>query len=267
MKTSHRLMLLPVVIFFMAFWLLPVSRLLLLPAEQDWRLYFVFLTEARYAWSLINTLGLSISVTLVTLILGAAVGLYLGRRQFPGRQLLLSMLTLPLSFPGVIIGFFMILLAGRQGLVTDITQALGLGRFSFAYGLAGLFLAYLYFSLPRAIAAYAAAAQSMDKAVEEAARSLGANRWHIIRDVWMVQLEPTTSACAAIVFATSMGAFGTAFTLSSKFEVLPITIYSEFTNFANFALAASLSITLGLFTWFALFFTRRKETLSGVANQ
>ncbi len=228
MKSSHRLLLLPVAIFFMAFWLLPVSRLLILPAEQDWRLYFVFLTEARYAWSLI---------------------------------------TLPLSFPGVIIGFFMILLAGRQGLVTDITQALGLGRFSFAYGLAGLFLAYLYFSLPRAIAAYAAAAQSMDKSVEEAARSLGARRWHIIRDVWMVQLESTTSACAAIVFATAMGAFGTAFTLSSQFEVLPITIYSEFTNFANFTLAASLSITLGLFTWFALFLTRRKETVAGVASQ
>ena len=42
-----------------------------------------------------------------------------------------------------------------------------------------------------------------------------------------------------------MGAFGTAFTLASKFDVLPITIYNEFTNYANFALAASLSIALG----------------------
>ena len=50
-----------------------------------------------------------------------------------------------------------------------------------------------------------------------------------------------------------MGAFGTAFTLASKFEVLPITIYNEFTNYANFALAASLSITLGLITWLSLF--------------
>ena len=53
-----------------------------------------------------------------------------------------------------------------------------------------------------------------------------------------------------------MGAFGTAFTLASKFEVLPITIYNEFTNYANFALAASLSITLGLITWLVLFITR-----------
>ena len=50
-----------------------------------------------------------------------------------------------------------------------------------------------------------------------------------------------------------MGAFGTAFTLASKFEVVPITIYNEFTNYANFALAASLSIALGLVTWAVLF--------------
>ena len=60
-----------------------------------------------------------------------------------------------------------------------------------------------------------------------------------------------------MVFATAMGAFGTAFTLASKFQVLPITIYNEFTNYANFALAASLSITLGLITWGALFVSRK----------
>jgi len=59
-----------------------------------------------------------------------------------------------------------------------------------------------------------------------------------------------------MVFATAMGAFGTAFTLASKYEVVPITIYNEFTNYANFALAASLSIALGLVTWAVLFAAR-----------
>jgi ABC-type Fe3+ transport system permease subunit len=92
----------------------------------------------------------------------------------------------------------------------------------------------------------------MDAHLEEAARSLGARGWAVARDVWWPQLMPTTMACSAIVFATAIGAFGTAFTLSSKFEVLPISIYNEFTNYANFALAASLSISLGLMTWLVL---------------
>ncbi|WP_053842565.1 ABC transporter permease [Paracidovorax avenae] len=247
----------PAVAFFAAFWLLPTALLLALPARQGWATYFAVLTNGRYLQSLLQTLGLSLAVTLATLVLGALVGITLARQRFPGRQLLLSLLTLPLSFPGVIVGFFMILLGGRQGTLAGMTQALGWGRITFAYGLLGLFLAYLYFSLPRAIATYTAAAGAMDAQLEEAARSLGASRWRVARDVWMPALAPTTLACGAIVFATAMGAFGTAFTLSAKFEVLPITIYDEFTNYANFALAASLSIALGLITWLVLWVSRR----------
>jgi putative spermidine/putrescine transport system permease protein len=247
----------PAVAFFAAFWLLPIVRLIGLPASKGWSTYFAVLTEPRYLTSLVNTLLLSIGVTLLTLVLGAAVGIYLARTRFAGRRLLLSGLTLPLSFPGVIVGFFVILLGGRQGAIASLADELGLGRWTFAYGLLGLFLAYLYFSLPRAIASYAAAAEAMDHALEEAARTLGATRWQIVRDVWIPELAPATLACGAIVFATAMGAFGTAFTLASKFEVLPVTIYGEFTNYANFALAASLSIALGLVTWAALALARR----------
>ena len=247
----------PVVVIFFACWLLPMAWLIALPAQKGWETYFAIFTHPRYWLSLVNTVGLSLLVTVLTLVLGSAVGIFLARQKFVGRGILLSLLTLPLSFPGVIIGFFMILLGGRQGLIADLSEALGAGRLTLAYGFLGLFLAYLYFSLPRAIATYTAAAEKMDLALEEAARTLGATRYAIVRDVWLPELAPTTLACAAIVFATSMGAFGTAFTLATKFEVLPITIYSEFTNYANFALAASLSIALGLVTWVVMYVARR----------
>jgi putative spermidine/putrescine transport system permease protein len=247
----------PAAVVFAAFWLLPMVELLLLPATQGAATYLVVLTEPRYLRSLVQTTLLSGAVTVVALVVAAAVGLYLGRRQFAGRRLLLSVLTLPLSFPGVIVGFFVILAGGRQGPFADLTEALFGERVTFAYGLTGLFLAYLYFSLPRAIASFTAVAERLDAELEEAARSLGARRWHIVRDVWFPALRPTAVAVGAILFATSMGAFGTAFTLASRFEVLPITIYNEFTNYANFALAASLSIALGVMTWAVLFVTRR----------
>lgn len=260
MKSGQRWLLLgcaaPAAAFFLMFWLLPVLRLLALPADKGWATYFAVLTDSRYLQSMLNTVLLSLGVTLATLVLGGAVGVYLARRDFLGKRVLLSLLTLPLSFPGVIVGFFVILLGGRQGLVADLSDALVGERITFAYGLLGLFLAYLYFSLPRAIATYAAAAESMNLQLEEAARSLGASRLRVVRDVWLPELAPTTLACGAILFATSMGAFGTAFTLASKFEVIPITIYNEFTNYANFALAASLSIALGVVTWLVLFVAR-----------
>ena len=247
----------PAAALFAAFWLLPMAQLALLPANKGWRTYFLVLLEPRYLNSLLQTTVLSLAVTAVALLLAAAVGLFLGRRSFAGRRLLISLLTLPLSFPGVIVGFFVILIGGRQGPFADFTGWAFGNRITFAYGVTGLFLAYVYFSLPRAIAAFTAAAQSMDAQLEEAARSLGATRWHLARDVWLPALAPTAAAAGAILFATAMGAFGTAFTLASRFEVLPITIYNEFTNYANFAVAASLSLALGLMTWGVLFVVRR----------
>lgn len=247
----------PAVAFFAAFWLLPAVMLVALPAKDGWQTYFATFTDPLYLQSLLQTLGLSLAVTLATLVIGGLMGITLARSRFFGRGLLLSLLTLPLSFPGVIIGFFIILLGGRQGVLADMSVALGGERLTFAYGFVGLFLGYLYFSLPRAIASYTAAAQALDPHLEEAARSLGGKGWSVAKDVWWPQLLPTTMACGAIVFATAIGAFGTAFTLSSKFEVLPISIYNEFTNYANFGLAASLSISLGLITWFVLWLARR----------
>ena len=126
--------------------------------------------------------------------------------------------------------------------------------------MAGLFIGYLYFSIPRVILTVMAAAEKLDISLEEAARSLGASPWQVVKDVILPALRPGLIASSAICFATSMGAFGTAFTLATNIDVLPMTIYTEFTLNANIVGAASLSITLGLVTWLALFVAR---SLSG----
>lgn len=73
----------PAAVFFAAFWLLPVVRLLALPADKGAATYFAVLTDARYLHSMANTVALSVAVTLATLVLGAAVGIYLARHAFP----------------------------------------------------------------------------------------------------------------------------------------------------------------------------------------
>jgi putative spermidine/putrescine transport system permease protein len=214
--------------------------------------YFAVVTNPRYLKSLVSTVALSAAVTIATLMLSLVAGLFLQRNRFPGRAVLVSLMTLPLAFPGVVVGFMVILLAGRQGLVGDITSRLFDGKVVFAYGMAGLFMGYLYFSIPRVILTIMASVEKLDPALEEAARSLGASTWQVTRDVILPALGPAIVSSGAICFATAMGAFGTAFTLATQINVLPITIYNEFTNYANFAMAASLSIVLGLITWAAL---------------
>jgi putative spermidine/putrescine transport system permease protein len=76
------------------------------------------------------------------------------------------------------------------------------------------------------------------------------------RDVVLPALAPAFVASGAIAFATAMGAFGTAFTLATNIDVLPMLIYTEFTLAANFATSAALSVGLGLITWFILALAR-----------
>jgi putative spermidine/putrescine transport system permease protein len=191
-------------------------------------------------------------VTLVTLAISSVAGLFLERHRFAGRKILIALLTFPLAFPGVVVGFMVIMLAGRQGLIGEITLFLTGNKLVFAYSMAGLFLGYIYFSIPRVILTIMAAAEKLDPALEEAARSLGASPWRVTRDVILPALKPALIASGAIAFATAMGAFGTAFTLATNIDVLPMVIYTEFTLRANIAMAAALSIVLGIITWLVL---------------
>ena len=248
------LLALPVLIVVLAFFLLPMARLAVIAAggESGFSAYFEVFTKPRYFESLISTTLLAGFTTIVTLAISTVAGLFLQRNQFFGRDLLVSLLTFPLAFPGVVVGFMVILLAGRQGLIGEVTQFLTGDKLVFAYSIAGLFIGYVYFSIPRVILTIMAASEKLDPALEEAARSLGASPWLVIRDVILPALKPALIASGAIAFATAMGAFGTAFTLATDIDVLPMTIYTEFTLRANIATAAALSIVLGLITWLVL---------------
>jgi len=256
------IMILPAAIVFTAFFLVPMARLVIVggSGEEHWAAYASIITKPRHLESMVATLALSIGVTVAALTVATVSGLFLVRNRFPGREILLSMLTFPLAFPGVVIGFLVIMLAGRQGLIGEVSKLLSGDKIVFAYSMAGLFTGYLYFSIPRVILTIMAAAEKLDPALEEAARSLGASPWRVVRDVILPALKPGLIASGAICFATSMGAFGTAFTLATNIDVLPMTIYTEFTLGVNLAGAASLSIILGLVTWAALFIAR---SLSG----
>jgi putative spermidine/putrescine transport system permease protein len=257
-KTFVQLCLVPLAVVVAAFFVLPMSQLVIAGAGGSKGLaeYAAILLEPRYRSTLFNTILLAAATTAATLVIATISGLFLQRHRFPGRSLLVAMLTLPLAFPGVVVGFMIILLAGRQGLIGAITQALFGSKQVFAYSLDGLFLGYLYFSIPRVILTIMAAAEKLDPSLEEAARALGAGPWAVHRDVVLPALAPALIAAGAIAFATAMGAFGTAFTLATDIDVLPMLIYTEFTLSANVATAAALSVGLGLVTWAILALAR-----------
>ncbi|WP_230533650.1 ABC transporter permease [Microvirga roseola] len=258
------LLLAPLTAFAAAFLLLPLAELVLVAGRGRSGLaaYAAIVTEARYLRSLLSTVALASATTVATLAIATVAAQFLASRRFAGRNLLVSMLTFPLAFPGVVVGFMVILLGGRLGLIGGASEALTGERIVFAYSMTGLFVGYVYFSIPRVILTVIAAVEKLDPALVEAARSLGAGPFAIQCDVVLPALTPALFAAGALCFATAMGAFGTAFTLAARIEVLPMVIYTEFTLAANMASAAALSLALGLLTWIVLTVAR---SLSGSA--
>ncbi len=256
----------PASAFLLAFWLLPLAQLLVLGARPDAASrsgYWQVLTSAGYLSGLAQTVALAAVTTLATLLVAGIAGCFLARHAFVGRSLLVALLTFPLAFPGVVVGFLIILLGGRQGLFAGLGRSLVGEPWVFAYSLFGLFLGYLYFSIPRVILTVMAACETLDTSLEEAARSLGAGLFAVVRDVLIPGLTPALLSSGALCFATAMGAFGTAFTLGTRLAVTPIAIYDTFTNFANFGVAAALSVVLGLVTWLVLLLARRLGGVQG----
>ncbi len=257
-KTFIVLCFVPLAVLVAAFFVLPMARLVVTGAsgELGAKAYAAILLDPRYRATLINTILLAAATTAATLVIATVSGLFLQRHRFPGHALLVAILTFPLAFPGVVVGFMIILFAGRQGLVGDVTLRLFGDRQVFAYSIQGLFLGYLYFSIPRVLLTVMAAVEKLDPSLEEAARALGASPWRVFIDVILPAMAPAFIASGAIAFATAMGAFGTAFTLATDIDVLPMLIYTEFTLSANIAVAAALSVGLGLVTWAILALAR-----------
>jgi putative spermidine/putrescine transport system permease protein len=186
------LLIAPALAVFLAFFLIPLGYLAVAGGAGG---YSAILTEPRFLRSLISTLLVAAATTVITLFIATIMGLFLARVRFRGRSTLLALLTLPLAFPGVVVGYLVIMLAGRQGLVAEVSMALGGDRIVFAYSLAGLLLGYVYFSIPRTLLTLMAAAEKLDPRLEEAARSLGASPFGVLRDVLLPGMAPALGGC------------------------------------------------------------------------
>jgi putative spermidine/putrescine transport system permease protein len=158
-------------------------------------------------------------------------------------------LTIPLSLPGIVIGFFVILFFGLTGVVPQVFLLLtGERQLNFAYTFGGMLLGYLYFQIPRVVLVLRGSVAALSQDVIDVSRTLGATPWRVYLDVLLPALMPAMISAASVSLATAFGAFGTAATLSRGFRVLPLEIASSFTESFQPERAASLSIALALLT-------------------
>jgi sulfate transport system permease protein len=160
--------------------------------------------EARGAIEL--SVGAALAATVVNMVAGTLVAWVLVRDRFPGKRLLEVVIDLPFALPTIVAGLVLISLYGPQSPVgVDLVGTR-----------AGVFLALLFVTLPFVVRSVQPVLTEVDRDVEEAAASLGANGITVFRRVVLPAIAPAVLSGAALAFARALGEYGSVILISAN---------------------------------------------------
>ncbi len=180
----------------------------------------------------IDSLKLSLWVSgwavMVTMPPGIVAAWLLARTQFPGKSVMDGLIHLPLVLPPVVIGYLLLPLLGRRGIVGAwLYRALGI---TLAFNWKGAAVAAAVMAFPLLVRAVRLSIEAVDSGLESAARTLGAGPGRVFFTVTLPLVVPGIITGAILAFARSLGEFGATITFVSNIpgetQTLPLALYS-----------------------------------------
>jgi molybdate transport system permease protein len=174
------------------------------------------------------SLRIALVATLASLPVAIGVALLLARGRFWGRGFLNALVHLPLVLPPVVTGYLLLITLGRQGVVGGLLErAFGV---VVAFRWTGAAIAAAVMGFPLMVRAIRLAIEHVDPRLEDAAASLGANRWWSLATVTLPLALPGVLSGAILAFAKSLGEFGATITFVSNIpgetRTLALAIYT-----------------------------------------
>ena len=197
-----------------------------------------------------GSLLLSFGAALLSVLVGFGVSYQLAKLSAGQRTALLFLISLPLTFSGLIVAYGFILAFGRAGFVTLSLAGIGLAdpaHFAgFIYSPLGLAFAYCYYLIPRVVMILLPVLLNFDRQLIAAAESLGASRWRALWHILIPSVLPSAMVSFCLVMAVAFGAYGTALALvGTQVNILPLLLYSKISDVgSDFPAAAALSVVL-----------------------
>ena len=166
------------------------------PEGYSLRWFRAIADNDRFVSGFVLSLELAVIATSIGLCLGVPAALCLARVRFSGREALSSLLLLPLVVPGIVLGIALYVFHVEVELATGL-PVLG--------SLAGLIAGHVLIVIPWTVRLVMASLVGLDRSVEEAAQSLGANRFATFRRVTLPAIRPGVVAAALFGFVSSFG--------------------------------------------------------------
>lgn len=196
--------------------------------------------------ALVLSLLTSVIAAAISLVLGLPLAWVLARVEFPGRNLLRAVVTLPMVLPPVVGGAALLFALGRSGVIGEpLNNATGL---LLPFSIWGVIFANVFIAMPFLVVTVEGALAGLDGRHETAAATLGASRLTVFRRVTLPMIAPSLRAGVVLAWARALGEFGATVTfagnLQGRTQTLPLAVFVAMEQDRDTAVAISLVLVV-----------------------
>ena len=240
--------------FLSAIVLLPLAALVLAAASMHWSDFLDTVLSPRALGSYRLSFGASALAATINVVFGFVLAWTLVRYEFPGRKLVDALIDLPFALPTAVSGIALTTVFAQHGWIGRYLEPLGI---KVAYTWLGVTLALTLISMPFAVRALQPALLEVQRDLEDAAETLGANRFYSFCRIILPTVLPSLLTGFTLAFARAVGEYGSvifiAGNLPMKTEITPLLIVIHLEQF-DYRGAAALGVVM-LAMSFAVLFT------------
>lgn len=207
---------------------------------------------------------LSLQVALLSSVLALIAGLWaawsISRASFRGKTLLETAFMLPLVLPPTVVGFLLLVLLGRKSWIGRLIESIFAAPIVFSWWAA--VVAAVVVSFPLVYQTMKAAFASVDRDLEDAGRSMGANERQVFRYITFPLILPSFTTAYILGFARGLGEFGATLMIAGnipgKTQTIPTAIYVAVDS-GNMTMAWTWTCTMIIISFIMLLLTRRRQ--------
>ncbi|WP_312416631.1 sulfate ABC transporter permease subunit CysT [Shinella sp.] len=227
--------------------LIPLAGLVWRSASLSGAEFFGILSDPRTINALKISFGTAFIAAIVNVVFGVIVAWVIVRYEFPGRRIVDAVVDLPFALPTAVAGIALAALYAPNGWIGQILNVLGIKA---AFNPTGIVIALVFIGLPFVVRTVQPVMEEIDREIEEAAATLGANRFQTVFRVLLPGLAPAILTGFALAFARGVGEYGSVIFIAGNIpyvsEIAPLLIVIRLEEFNYGAATAIATIMLAL---------------------
>ena len=225
--------------------LIPLTAVFLKTASMSFDEFWQVVSADRVVASYKLSFGASFLAAGINAVFGLLLAWALVRYSFPGKKLVDALVDLPFALPTAVAGIALTALYARNGWLGQYLEPLGI---KVAFTPLGVLVALVFIGLPFVVRTVQPILQDLDTELEEAAASLGAQRWQTFRHVTLPILLPALLTGFALAFARAVGEYGSVIFIAGNLpmvsEITPLMIITKLEQYDYVGATAIASVML-----------------------